>query len=185
MINLQTFKQNLELTFSKTRENLNTIRTGRASPAIVENMEVTTYGGGATLKIIELATIMNNGPQDLVVTPFDPSTMQDIEKKLRESSMGFSVVVQGNLIRLKMPPLSEEQREKYAKLVSGFIEDGREFVRKHRDEIRKELKSSFENKEITEDEKYRQEEAIEKVSKEYNDKLEELKKRKEQEIMTI
>jgi len=185
MINTQEFKQTLEQSIQKTRENLSTIRTGRASAALVENIMVTTYGGGATLKIIELSTITSNGPVELLIAPFDPSTLPDIEKKLRESSMGFAVGISGNQIRLKLPPLTEEQRQKYAKLVSGFVEEGRENIRKHRDEMRKEIKLALSTKEITEDQKYRQEQEVDKISKEYTDELEELKKRKEEEIMKI
>lgn len=185
MIDLNSFKQNLSRWVTKTQENLATIRTGRASSALIENIQVNTYGGEATLRVMELATINNGGPQELLVVPFDQTTLQDIEKKLRESSMGFSVSVEGNSIRVKMPPLSEEQRTKYVKLVHEFSEDGKEAIRKDRDEIRKHVKIAHESKELSDDQKYRMEQDIDKISKEFSDKIEELKKRKEQEVTTI
>ena len=185
MISLPDFKAALEDVLTYTRDNLATIRTGRASPVLVENIMVTTYGGQATLKVIELATLTTGGPQEILIVPFDQSTLQDIEKAIRDSSLGFMVSVSGTQIRAKTPPLSEEQRAKYAKLVTQFAEESRETLRHERDEIRKKVKTSYESKEISEDEKRRTEKEIEKISKDYTDKIEELRKRKEQEITTI
>jgi ribosome recycling factor len=185
MIDINSFKQTLQKTVTNTSENLATIRTGRATSALIENIQVKTYGGQATLKIIELATISNSGPQELLVAPFDPSTLQDIEAAVRASSMGFIVAVTGNQIRVKAPPLSEEQRQKYTKLVSQFSEEGREAIRRHRDAIRKELKDQSDSKEISDDQKYRLEQEIDKVSKEYTEKIDTLRKSKEEEVLTI
>lgn len=185
MVSLPEFRASLEDVLTYTRDNLGSIRTGRASPALVENISVTTYGGQATLKVIELATLTTGGPQEILISPFDQSTIQDIEKAIRSSSLGFIVSVSGTQIRAKTPPLSQEQREKYAKLVTQFAEESRETLRHERDEIRKKVKLSYEAKEISEDEKRRVETDIDKVSKEYTDKIEEFKKRKEQEITTI
>lgn len=185
MIDLNNFKTQLNQSVVRTQDNLATIRTGRATGALVENIMVNTYGGQANLKVIELATITNEGPQTLLVTPFDPSVTGDLEKALRESSLGFSVSVSGNQIRAKTPPLTEEQRQKYTKLVSQFSEEGREAIRRARDEIRKKLKDEFDNKEISEDQKYRLEDEIDKAAKEFTEKIEELKKRKEQEVLNI
>ena len=185
MIDLNSFRTQLSQVISRTQENLTTIRTGRATSALIENVVVTTYDGEAKLKVIELATINNEGPQTLLVAPFDPSVTADLEKALRESSLSFSVSVNGNQIRVKAPPLTEEQRQKYIKLVSQFAEEGRESIRRHRDEIRKKVKEEFDSKQLSEDQKYRQEDDIEKIATEFNEKIEELKKHKEQEVLTI
>lgn len=185
MLQLVDFKFQLEQIIEKARENLSTIRTGRASAALVENIQVTTYGGGATLRILELATITNSGPQELLVVPFDPSTLQDIEKKLRESSIGFLIGVETSRIRAKLPPLSQEQREKYVKLVAEFAETARESLRHTRDEERKKVKTSFEKKELTQDDKFTLEQEIDKIAKDYTQKIDDMKKRKEEEVMTV
>jgi len=185
MIDLNSFRQKLQTHLERTKNNFASIRTGRASSALVENIQVTTYGGSATLKVIELASITSEGPQTLLITPFDQSVTQDLEKALRESSLGFSVSVSGTQIRAKTPPLTQEQRQKYGKLLSQFSEEGRESLRRERDEIRKSIKDQFDQKELTEDQKYRFEEDVDKVNKEFNEKIEEAKKRKEHEIMTI
>jgi ribosome recycling factor len=185
MLDLNEFTTSLKIIVEQTRDKMVTIRTGRASPALIENTPVLAYGGQTTLKLIELATITNEGPQSLLVIPFDPSVTQDIEKTLRALSIGLAVSVSGTQIRVKTPPLTEEQRQKYAKLVSEISEEGRESIRRERDEIRKKVKSQYDGKEIGEDVKYRLEEEIDKISKDYTDQIESIKKRKEQEILTI
>lgn len=185
MVDLNGFRSQLNQVVSRTRENLTTIRTGRATGALIENIVVTTYGGQTSLKMIELATITNEGPQTLLITPFDPSVTADLEQALRNSPLGFSVSVAGNQIRAKTPPLTEEQRQKYTKLVSQFSEDGREAVRRVRDDIRRQLKNEFDRKQLGEDEKFRLENEIEKLAKEATEQIEELKKRKEEEVLDI
>lgn len=178
-------KQKLSSIVEETRESLGAIRTGRASPALIENISVTAYNGQAVLRVVELATIVNEGPQDLLVVPFDRTVLQDIEAALRNSQMGFSVATQGSQIHVKTPPLTQEQREKYVKLVSHLTEENREKIRKIRDEARKQIKTQFESKTIGEDEKYRGEEMIDKISHEYTQKIEDLKSAKEKEVMTV
>ena len=185
MADTNTLKTQLINIVKKTQESLSTIRTGRVSSALIENIVVTTYNGEARLKIIELSTITNESSTTLLVSPFDQSVTADLEAALRNSSLGFEVSVSGNQVRVKTPPLTQEQREKYLKLVSNFTEEGREAIRRERDEIRKELKNEFDTKTISQDVKFRMEEEIDKVSKDYTDKLEELRKHKEQEVMTI
>ncbi len=185
VFNANEFKNRLEKIISDTRDQLSSIRTGRATPALIENISVTTYGGQATLRVIELATITSNGPQELLVVPFDQNVVADLEKALRESGMGLSVAVSGNQIRVKTPPLSEEQRSKYAKLVSQYAEEGREAIRLLRDEVRRGVKQSFEERQLSEDEKYRLETEIDKISKEYTDRIDEMRSRKEEEVMSI
>ncbi len=185
MMDTTEFKAQLEKVLESTRESLSTIRTGRVSGALVENIQVLTYGGQATLRVIELGTIATNGPQELVIVPFDPSVLQDIEKALRTSALGFSVSVDGHNIRVKMPPMSEEQRQKYVKLVAEFAENAREAIRRRRDEVRKNIKQMFEDKELSEDGKFTQEQEVDKVSKDFNEKIEQMREKKEEEVMTV
>ena len=110
-MDLQDFKQQLSLTATALTEDLKTIRTGRANPIIVEQLVVDAYGGSTKLKLMELATITTEGPAALVIVPFDPSTVPDIEKAILKSPLGLSPQVQGTRIIIRIPPLSEEQRE--------------------------------------------------------------------------
>ena len=182
---LQDFKQQLSLTATALTEDLKTIRTGRANPIIVEQLVVDAYGGSTKLKLMELATITTEVPAALVILPFDPSTVPDIEKAILKSPLGLSPQVQGTRLIIRVPPLSEEQREKYVKLVNQKIEEKRNIVRNHRDDVRKKIKTQFDEKTMTEDEKYRTEKEIDIITQKANSQLLEIKEAKEREIREI
>jgi ribosome recycling factor len=167
------------------KEELKTIRTSQASPALVEGIMVEVYGGSMTMKLMELATITTDGPAALVVAPFDPSTVQDIERAIMKSPLGISPANQGGRLVIRIPPLSQEQREKYVKLAATIVESSKNIVRGHRDEVRKKLKASFEKKELTEDDKFRLEKQIDDETKKMNDQIELLRQAKEKEIMAV
>lgn len=184
-MDLQAFKQQLSLTATALTEDLKTIRTGRANPIIIEQLVVEAYGGSTKLKLMELSTITTEGPAALVIAPFDPSTVPDIEKAILKSPLGLSPQVQGTRIIIRIPPLSEEQREKYVKLVNQKIEEKRNIVRNHRDDVRKKIKTQFDEKTMTEDEKYRMEKEIDLITQKANTQLLEIKEAKEKEIREI
>ncbi|OGK39437.1 ribosome recycling factor [Candidatus Roizmanbacteria bacterium RIFCSPHIGHO2_12_FULL_44_10] len=166
-------------------EQLRQIRTGKASPSLVENIEVAAYGGQSILKLRELASIATEGPTLIIIDPFDPAVTQEIEKAIRNAPLGLSPSVDGKIIRIVTPPLTEEQRNKYVKLANEKVEEGKIQVRGARDEARKKIKALFDEKSLSEDDKFRGEKELDKISKESVDKLDELKKRKHDEIMTI
>lgn len=182
---ISQFKQNSQKITEALKEDLKTIRTGRANPGLVENLVVETYGGSTKLKLMELATITTDGPTALVIAPFDPSTTGDIEKAILKSPLGISPSVQTGRIIIKIPPLSQEQREKYIKLVSEKIEDKKNQIRSLRDNSRKTIKTRFENKEITEDEKYRLEKEIDEATAKITQEIQIIKNKKEEEIRQI
>lgn len=179
------FNQKAEKTLNNLTEELKSIRTGKASSAMVENLVVETYGGSTQLRLQELASITQEGPMALSITPYDPSVCQDIEKALLKSPLGINPAVQGTKIFLKFPALSTEQREKFAKLVSQTVEERKLSIRNFRDDGRKQVKISFEKKEITEDDKYRIEKELDLASKKIMESVENIKTKKEKEIMEI
>lgn len=179
------FKTQSNKVIAGLKEDLKSIRTGRATPSLVENIIVETYGGQSKLKVMELASIVTDGPTALVITPYDPSVLSDMEKAILKSPLGINPVVQGNSINLRVPPLSTEQREKYIKLASTHIEERKGMIRNLRDNARKMIKTAFENKEITEDDKYRQEKEIDQVSQKIMEEIELLKSKKEAEIREV
>ncbi|PIY72077.1 ribosome recycling factor [Candidatus Roizmanbacteria bacterium CG_4_10_14_0_8_um_filter_33_9] len=184
-MDLNQFKTNLTQTLSHLKEQLKTIRTGRANPSIIEDLAVETYGGSTILKLKELATIVSEGPSALIVAPFDPSTIQDIEKAILKSPLGLTPATQGSRITLRIPAMSQEQREKYIKLVGQMIEEKRVIARNHRDDVRKKIKELFDSKETTEDEKYRVEKEIDTISQKAMEDIQTLKDLKETEIKEI
>lgn len=182
---IDEFKQQSRKTIEALKEDLKSIRTGRATPSLVENIIVDAYGGQSKLRILEMASIVTNGPSTLTITPYDSSTLADIEKAILKSPLGINPIVQGHAITLRIPPLSSEQREKYIKLASANIEERKGIVRNLRDNARKTIKTSFENKEITEDDKYRQEKEIDTISQSIINEIEVIKEKKEAEIREV
>ncbi|OGK21814.1 hypothetical protein A3C23_00495 [Candidatus Roizmanbacteria bacterium RIFCSPHIGHO2_02_FULL_37_13b] len=182
---LDEFQKRLETEVDKIRNELITIKTGKASPALVENIIVETYGGVSKLKLLELATITTEGPAGLYISPFDPTVVSDIEKAILSSPLHLTPRVEGKNIHIKIPPLTEEQRIQLLKTAGQILEKGKMNIRYARDEIRKKIKQSFENKEIIEDDKFHLEKNIDKLTQEFSLKLDEIKNKKEKEMMVI
>ncbi|GIW62571.1 MAG: ribosome-recycling factor [Patescibacteria group bacterium] len=182
---IEEFKKNSSAVIEKLKEELVSIRTGRATPALIENIKVTVYQGTTQMRLLEIATITNQDPQTLVVIPFDPSIIQEIETCINQSELGLRAVLQGKQLIINIPPLTEEQRQKYIKLVGKIVEEHRELIRQERDRIRKIIKTSADNKEIPEEEKFRLFEKIDEVNKDVNEKIQHIKEKKESELTTI
>src|SRR3989344_2154135 len=182
---LDKFKTQTDTSVQILEEELKGIRTGRANSGMVENMIVQTYGGSTSLKLRELATITTEGPVTLAISPFDPATVKDIEKAILTSPIGINPQTEGVKIYLRIPPMSEEQRKKYVKLVSQLIEDTKNTIRHERDEARKVIKRLFDEKSVSEDEKFRTEKEIDSLTTTSSPRLHELKEKKEKEIMEV
>jgi ribosome recycling factor len=184
-MDLSQFKSNLQQTVQALKEELKGIRTGRANPAMVEELSVETYGGSMTMRLRELATITTDGATALLIAPFDPSTIQDIEKAILKSPLGVSPQTQGSRITVRIPPMSQEQRDKYVKLVGQMVEEKRSVVRNHRDDVRKKIKDEFEKKTLTEDDKYRIEKEIDSLTQKANESIAEVKALKDSELQEV
>ena len=181
----QDFLNLIDKTILSLQEEFKSIRTGRATPALIENLQVETYGGETKLKLLELATITTDGPSALIISPFDTSTIQDIEKAILKSTLGLSPQTQANRIVVKIPMLSQEQREKMIKLIGEIVEEKREIIRNHRDEARKKVRNELDEKTITEDQKFRVEKEIELHSQNSIEKVQKLKELKEKDILEV
>lgn len=182
---VSTFTQQAAKTILSLKEDLKSIRTGRASPSLVENLNVETYGGQTRLRLLELATIITEGASSLSINPFDPSVIQDIEKAILKSPLGLTPATQGTKIIIRIPSLNTEQREKYIKVVREKIEEKKVTIRNHRDDSRRIIKNSFEKKEMSEDEKYRLEKEIDTQSTKFMEEINIIKESKEKEIMEV
>lgn len=180
MINL---KSNLEKIVEKLKHESAALRTGRASAALVEDLEVDYYGAKTPLKA--LAAISSPEPRALVIQPWDKNAVQPIEKAIRDSSLGFSPVVDKEIIRLSIPPLTEERRKEILKVLGRHVEDARIRVRKERETALREIDRREKSKEISEDEKFRQKGEVQKAVDEANKKIEEIAAAKEKEITVI
>jgi ribosome recycling factor len=167
------------------KEELQGIRTGRPASNILDTMSVDAYGGSTKMKLMEMATISAEGSNTLAVTPFDPSTLQDIEKSIQKSPLGLTPKVQGNRILVVFPQLNEEQREKYVKLVGQHVEEHRQRIRNERDEVRKKVKAAFDAKTITEDDKFRIEKDIDSANTKLMEEIQQMKDKKEAQIREV
>lgn len=180
-----TFQSQAEKTVTSLKEDLKSIRTGRASPNLVENLIVETYGGTTKLRLLELATIMTEGASSISITPYDASTVSDIERAILKSPLGLTPTTLGARILIKIPSLNTEQREKYIKIVGEKIEEKKVIIRNHRDDSRRTIKNAFEKKEMSEDEKYRLEKDIDLQSTKFIEEIDTVRESKEKEIMEV
>lgn len=161
------------------------IRTGRATGALVEGLVVSVYGGTQKLKINELATISVPDAQTLVIDPWDKSIIGEIRQGILAANVGMNPSIDGEILRISFPPLTTEDREKYIKLLSTKLENGRIMVRQIRGDAMRDAKKEFEEKKISEDEKFEKEKKTQTITDEYIGKIDELGKRKEQELRVI
>lgn len=165
--------------------DLSTVRAGKAAPSLVENIVVNAYQGTQKLKVIELAQIAATDSQTVVITPYDQSIIGEIHKAVLESSTGLTPVIDGQLIRISIPPLSEERRQQLVSLVNQKLEGGRIQVRQQRHEAMNDLKKQFNDKAISEDDLIRLEKEIQRVTDDTISEIDNLGKKKEEELMAI
>src|SRR3989338_9152310 len=161
------------------------IRTGRATPALVEDIAVSVYGGTQKLKIQELATITVPDPQSLVISPWDKSIIGEIKQGILAANIGLTPSIDAEIIRISFPPMTGEDREKYVKLLSTKIENGRIMIRQIRGDVMHDVKKAFEDKEVTEDGKFAQEKRLQELTDEYIKKIEEMGENKKEELLQV
>ena len=160
---------------------LRSVRTGRASPALVDQIRVEYYGTQTPLN--QIASIATPDPQLIVIRAFDPSATKAIEKAILQSDIGINPASDGKLIRLAVPPLSEERRKQLANQVRKMGEQARIAIRNIRREANREVDNLKDASTITEDDAYKAKEEIQDLTKESEDKVSEIVKRKSEEIM--
>lgn len=175
-------KEEFEQVIAHLIGELVSIRTSRASPILVENIEIETYG--SKMRLIELASIALQDTRTLIIEPWDKSITKDIEKGIRESNLGLSPVLDGIILRIVVPTLTEERRKELLKLLSEKLEDSRVKIRRIRDEIREEIQKAEKSKEIGEDEKFRLFKNLDEKTREYIEKIDDAGARKKEEIFT-
>jgi ribosome recycling factor len=162
---------------------MSSIRTGKASSALVENIDVEAYG--SQMKLKQLALITTPEPRLIVIQPFDASTVQAIEKALRESRIGINPNVDGKIIRLPIPPLSEERRRDLVKSIKQMAEEARVRVRSARRDGIEGLKKAQKGGSITEDDLERYEKDVQKFTDDFVKKIDDSVNAKEAEVMKV
>jgi len=157
------------------------IRTGRASPSLVEDIVVECFGEKFPLK--QLAAISLSKPKQIVIQPWDKSYIEGIEKAVSQSGLNLSPVVDKDVIRITLPPLSEEYRKDLIRMLSEKQEEVRQSIRRHREKAWDEIQERFKDGEIREDDKFRAKDELQELIDEYNEKVEEIGERKKKEIL--
>jgi ribosome recycling factor len=159
------------------------VRTGKASPALVENIMVEVYG--SQMRIRELAGITTPEPRTLTIQPWDMNSLHPIEKAILKSNLGLTPSIQGKSIRLFFPELSEERRQEFVKIVRKMAEDGRVAIRHVRRDAMEQLKKHGHDSGVAEDDAKQAEKELQKLTDEYIAKIDAHVVRKEKEIMTV
>jgi len=164
-------------------DDLATIRTGRASPALVERLHVEYYG--APTPLMQLASISIPEPRSIMIKPFDPSTMKDIERAIRTSDLGLNPNNDGKAIHLNLPPLTEERRRDLVKHMHTRLEEARVAIRNIRRDLHNDMRDFEKEKLITEDELKRGEEDLQKLTDRFVEDISKHGQAKEKEIMEV
>ena len=176
-------EQRMQVTLDVLEEDLTAIRTGRASPALIEKLPVEYYG--STLPLIQLATISVPESRQLLIKPFDLTSLKAIEKAILASGLGLTPNNDGRSIRLNLPVLTEERRRELVKVVNARLEECRVAVRNIRREVIKNLRELEKEKEISEDEEKQAEDELQELTNLRMEKIEQIGERKEKEILEI
>jgi ribosome recycling factor len=161
--------------------DIQSVRTGRATPGLIENVVVTVYSG-QKMRLIEIGTILAADARTLTFQPWDQSIIREVANGIMAANAGVTPVVDGELIRMSLPMLTTEQRDDYVKLLGRKLEGVRVLIRDARADFRKGLQKAKQDKTISEDEYRNDEDNLQKMADEYIEKLEEIAKKKEIEI---
>ncbi|WP_461834290.1 ribosome recycling factor [Desulfothermus sp.] len=167
----------------KLKRDFNKLRTGRASASLVEDILIDYYNTPTPLK--QLASISIPDSRTIAIQPWDKNAMGDVEKGIMKSDLGLTPVNDGKMIRINIPPLTEERRKELVKVAKKYAEEAKIAIRNIRREGNETLKKMKNNKEITEDDLYNGQDEIQKITDKYIEKVDEIFKEKEKEIMEI
>ncbi len=180
---LMDAKRRMDRSIETTRGEFASVRTGRASTALLDRITVDYYGTPTPLK--NIATISTPEPRLLALQPFDPSSIKAIERAIQESDLGLTPSNDGKLIRLPIPQLTEERRKELVKLVRKMGEDGKIAIRNVRRDVMQHLKELVVNGDVGDDEERRAEAQVQKLTDEHTKAIDDLLKHKEADILEV
>jgi ribosome recycling factor len=180
---IQDATRRMDKSVESAQHEFNTLRTGRASAALLDRIQIDYYGTKTPLK--QLATINAPEPRMLTVQPFDPTSLPAIERTIQESDLGLTPSNDGKIVRLPIPQLTEERRKELVKVARQMAEEGRVAVRNVRRDVMHHLKELVDKGEVGSDEEHRAEDRLQKLTDEHTQKIDDLLKRKEEEILEV
>lgn len=182
---LDDTKTKMQAVIQAVQEDLNTIRVGKATPAMIDQVVVQAYGGTQQLKVMELGSIQATDAQTLVINPWDKSVIGEINKAINSANLGFTAVIDGEIIRIQLPPITEQRRLELIKMVSTKLENGKVKLRQIRHEKLNEVRKSHKEKEISDDDKFNLEKELQKIIDEHVAEIDAMGDKKEQELKQI
>ena len=180
---LEDAKKRMGKSVSAFQNEIAKVRTGRASVALVDSIKVDYYG--TTMPLNQMATITVADARLIVIQPWDPSAISAIEKAIQRSDLGLSPTNDGKVIRLAVPPLTEERRKELVKLVRKMAEEARVAIRNIRRDVLDDFKELKKEGEISEDDFYRAQDQLQKITDEHIEKIDKILEAKEKDIMTV
>jgi ribosome recycling factor len=183
MPTVEDAKERMNAAVDAMRREFATVRTGKATPALLDTVRVDAYGSKMPLN--QVATVSTPEPSLLMIQPFDKSILPEVERAIMTADLGLNPSNDGNVIRIPIPPLNEERRKEFVKVLHRMAEDGRISVRHGRRIVRDEIHALVKEHDLGEDEGRRREDALEKVTHEFAAKIDEMLKHKEAEVMAI
>jgi ribosome recycling factor len=175
-------KERMQKSLEVLHQDFSTVRSGRANPTLVENVSIEAYEG-TRMRLLELASIVATDAQTLVVSPYDKSVINKIQRGLEDAHIGISPVTSGDVIRIVLPPLTEERRREFVKLVHQKAESGKVMVRQVRQDAMGEIKKQKDT--LSEDEVERLEREVQKSTDDFIAKIDVMRGEKEAELMRI
>lgn len=176
-------RERMDSALEALRREFASVRTGKATPALLDTVRVEAYG--AKMPLNQVATVSTPDSSMILVQPFDKTLIGDIERGIMTADLGLNPSNDGNVIRVPIPPLNEERRKEFVKVLHKMAEEGRISIRHARRTVRDEIHALVKDHEVGEDEGRRREDALEKLTQEYSDKVEDSLKQKESEVMAI
>lgn len=183
MADLKDAEAKMQKCVEATRGEFASIRTGRATPALLDRLHVEAYGAAVPLK--QVASVSVPDARSLVISAFDRNTVGDIRKAIEKSDLGLTPNVDGNAIRLVIPPLNEERRKDLVKVVKKKAEEGKVAVRNVRHKLHDELKTQLKDHKITEDDSKRLQDQLQKLTDKFVKDIDQLVAAKEKEILEV
>jgi ribosome recycling factor len=176
-------KEEFEKAVGHFKKEISALRTGRANPNMLEGVMVDAYGVKTPLNGLSSVSVPDG--QSIVISPWDKNILKDIEKAVTDANLGAGVVNEGDKVRLTIPKMTEENRRDLVKKLNALMEESRVTIRQVRDEIKSNIERAEENKEVSEDDKFRFLKELDEEAARRNAALKELRDKKEEDIMTI
>ena len=183
MPSVKEAEQAMQAALEAMRREFSTVRTGKATPTLLDTVRVEAYG--TQMPLNQVASINTPDPTLIVVQPFDQTLIGAIEKGILTADLGLNPSNDGNLIRVPIPPLNEERRKEYVKLLHKMAEEGRVSIRHARHKARDSIHALIKDHELGEDDGHRQLDEVEKLTHDFTQSIDELLKSKEDEVMSI